>query len=60
MTRNLWVPWKTLGVPPISYLGMNVPLTFNKGIATLDCWIVQSGFQSSLADWIIAIDNPKL
>jgi hypothetical protein len=29
-----------------------------QGIAGLDCWIAQSGLQSSLADWIV-IDNPK-
>jgi len=31
----------------------------NQGITGLDCWIVQSRLQSSLADWIV-IDNPKL
>jgi hypothetical protein len=29
-----------------------------QGIAGLDCWIAQSGLQSSLVDWIV-IDNPK-
>jgi hypothetical protein len=29
-----------------------------EGIAGLDCWIAQSGLQSSLVDWIV-IDNPK-
>ncbi len=27
-----------------------------QGFAGLDCWIVQSGSQSNLVDWI---DNPK-
>jgi len=30
----------------------------NQGIAGLDCWIVQSGLQSDLVDWIVN-DNPK-
>jgi hypothetical protein len=29
-----------------------------QGIAGLDCWIAQSGLQSSLVDWIVN-DNPK-
>jgi hypothetical protein len=29
-----------------------------QGIAGLDCWIAQSGLQSSLVDWIV-IDNQK-
>ncbi len=29
-----------------------------QGIAGLDCWIAQSGLQSSLVKWIV-IDNPK-
>ncbi len=32
-------------------------LTGPQGIAGLDCWIVQSGLQSNLVDWIV-IDNP--
>jgi len=32
--------------------------TYDQGIAGLDCWIVQSGLQSNLVDWIV-IDNPK-
>jgi hypothetical protein len=33
-------------------------LNAKQGIAGLDCWIAQSGLQSSLVDWIV-IDNPK-
>jgi hypothetical protein len=32
--------------------------TCHQGIAGLDCWIAQSGLQSSLVDWIV-IDNSK-
>jgi hypothetical protein len=36
----------------------NSVITNSQGIAGLDCWIAQSGLQSSLVD-LIVIDNPK-